>query len=526
MICIVTAYLDIQRSEWKTFRRTSEDYIQNFLPYLRMKEEMVVFIDDKWHLQLEKLVLESGKKNILLIPINKEWMEKNIELWSYLPVEKHIMNTDIYRRLINGKTNPEYNIPEYNSIQHSKVDFVKYVIDNNLSNCQYYCWSDFGFFGDKNKELPKDTILDIDKFITDKINYCLINDIENSDGQLLNTLVNPRETIGGFFFLADKKTMIRYNQVYKEILLSDFYEIGIVDDDQHVVLRCVLKYPDLFCLHLNGWHNVYNKYYKNIEKKFSIAMPLSNNDINRFIKVALPKYKEHLNTRYLDSFIVICQDKDLVKSKINEPNIPFVFLSENEFNLKEDLLGLIKQQILKLEVSHFIKTDVYIVVDADMYLVKNLDYEDLFMEGRIKYSSEPYQEFKPDPHYVNKDWIFGSCKAVEYPKEKLTRYMSVTPQTLYKPFVLEMLEELGDLNKVFVESKPSEFLMYWFFLLKKGYTCIYKDATENFPLWKGDCSRNVLENLSIDKVQEVIQKAENKPTMYFCTLQSHIIDVD
>lgn len=262
MVCIITAYLDINRSEWKHFQRNTTTYINNFLPYLNMKEELIVFIDDKYYLQTLKEIINSQKKNVILIPINNEWMEKNIQTWTYLPIEKHIMNTDIYKRLINGKTNPEYNIPEYNIIVHSKVDFVKYVIENNLSKSEYYCWSDFGFFKNENKIIPDGMILDLNRFAKEKINFFLLNEIYNSDGNLLNTLVNPRETIGGFFFLSHKDILLKYNQMYKDVLLNDFYKIGIVDDDQHITLRCVMRFPEMFCLHLNGgWHNVYNTYY-------------------------------------------------------------------------------------------------------------------------------------------------------------------------------------------------------------------------------------------------------------------------
>jgi hypothetical protein len=261
MICIVTAFLDIKRGEWTNFQRSTEEYIKCFLPYLNMKEELIVFIDDKYYLEVLKEVVKSEKKNIIVFPINVEWLEKNLKLWSYLPIERQIMNTDVYKKLIDGKTNPEYNVPEYNTIMHCKLDFLKYVIENNLSKCEYYCWSDFGFFKSEDKVIPDNSILDINRFTKDKINICLVNTIDNFDGNLLNTLVNPRETIAGSFFLADKDNLLKYRQIYEDILLNDFYRIGIVDDDQHIALRCVLRCPDMFSLHLNGWLNVYNIYY-------------------------------------------------------------------------------------------------------------------------------------------------------------------------------------------------------------------------------------------------------------------------
>ena len=68
-LCIVTAYIDINRDNWEHFQRTTNDYIVGFKPYLNFTEEMIVFIDEKHYSHIQNLINESGKQNILLINI-------------------------------------------------------------------------------------------------------------------------------------------------------------------------------------------------------------------------------------------------------------------------------------------------------------------------------------------------------------------------------------------------------------------------------------------------------------------------
>jgi hypothetical protein len=81
------------------------------------------------------------------------------------------MESDYYRSLVNERIisgNPENIYADYNAINHSKIDFICYAINNNLINRDaFICWSDFGYFNSILHNNPSEypiNHIDITKF--------------------------------------------------------------------------------------------------------------------------------------------------------------------------------------------------------------------------------------------------------------------------------------------------------------------------------------------------------------------------
>jgi protein YibB len=260
-ICIVSAFLDIGRQDWKNFQRSLQQYFNNFKPYTELKHEMIVFMDDK-HIDCLKKICE-GTSHIKILPINREWMKENIYEYQQLDREKEIMESDSFKNLVKHRLHhPECSKPEYNIIQHSKIDFLAYVINNKLSYAQYYAWSDFGYFQIQNR-IPKNS-LDLNKFNLEKINFQGISMLTNQDSNIIYTLTHAPEKVGGFFYLGRSDLLLKYQELYHSIC-NMFHKIGIVDDDQHIMIQCVFKEPSLFNVwNLGGWHLAYLFFQKNL----------------------------------------------------------------------------------------------------------------------------------------------------------------------------------------------------------------------------------------------------------------------
>ncbi len=161
------------------------------------------------------------------------------------------MNSEYYKSLISHRDVPECHIPEYTLINHSKIDFM--IEASKLKNSEFFCWIDFGYFALKER-IPLN-LVDINKLDKNRINYTLINPIDNRDSDVLYTLRNAPERIGGFFFFGERNVLKEYQELYHFVLKEFQYDYNIADDDQHLVLRCYVKQPDLFALHyLGGWH--------------------------------------------------------------------------------------------------------------------------------------------------------------------------------------------------------------------------------------------------------------------------------
>jgi beta-1,4-mannosyl-glycoprotein beta-1,4-N-acetylglucosaminyltransferase len=257
-LVVVSAFLDINRSKWNAYNRTSQTYINSFLNYLNYDNKMVVFIDDKYIQEVKEMYEKSQYKNKIFIPINKEWMEHNIYAWQQIECYKNIMKSDKYTNLVQSRINlgnPENIYPEYNTINHSKIDFICYAIKNNyISENDFICWSDFGIFSalfhNNPNEYPFNS-LDINKFNVNKISFCLVNKLNKNDEDMIYTLTQCPEKITGGFFAGPVNLMLELQKLY-HMSSEELITNNISDDDQHVYLRCYFNNPTMFELYLSS----------------------------------------------------------------------------------------------------------------------------------------------------------------------------------------------------------------------------------------------------------------------------------
>lgn len=260
-ICLVTAFIDIGRTEWNNrFVRSTEKYISNFSHYLNITEDLILFIDSKHYTRLKEMCEKSNKKNITIIEITDEFLQKNIKAWSFLPIETFVMNSNFYRRIVQGKDFPENNIPVYNIVQHCKLEFLKYVIDNKLTSNEIICWTDFGYINN-NRFINGE--FDVTKFDRKRMNVCIIN-VYPIQYNILESLLYPLEIIAGTFYGGTKENILLFRDLYHKILFQEFYANDIVDDDQHVMLRCYIYNPNLFRMHHTGWENIHKYFLKGL----------------------------------------------------------------------------------------------------------------------------------------------------------------------------------------------------------------------------------------------------------------------
>lgn len=258
MLTYITAFLDIGRGDWGRFKRTPEDYFRFFQPLLDMflknpdnDYNLIVYLDKKFLYLLPANLLP----NIHIIEIDEEIMNTISPLWRRLPREKEILDSDIYKNTFSHRLQfPENSNPKYTLINHVKVDFIYHAIHRfpERDNEAYYCWVDFGYFQDVSR-IPKNFI-DLNLIDKEKVNYTLINPLDNNDTDIMYTMNNAPERIGGFFFLGSGKVLIKYRELYHQVH-EWFQNNNLVDDDQHLALRCYFLNPELFYLHnLGGWH--------------------------------------------------------------------------------------------------------------------------------------------------------------------------------------------------------------------------------------------------------------------------------
>jgi hypothetical protein len=225
-----------------------------------MDYNMIVFVDSRYI----DIILKKGPfTNKKFIPIDKNWLEQNIKSWAdYLKIDKRIMNSSYYKTVAANRIKdcyPENIYSEYNIINHSKIDFIKYALP--LIKSSFVCWSDFGYHY-SIKDNPKNT-LDISKFNQNKINMCVMNQFIKEQYDPVYVLQNAPDIFAGSFFGLPKSLVSEFQKIYHKSL-EELYSIGLSDDDQHIYLRCFVTNPELFELHFfTGWPNALTYFQKN-----------------------------------------------------------------------------------------------------------------------------------------------------------------------------------------------------------------------------------------------------------------------
>ena len=308
-IKIVTAFFDIGRGNWNYCNRSVDVYMNSFKKLLTFHDNIIVFLDDRYINSEFILNYKENKKNgltkkeVLFIPINREWLNNNCLSWKKNYISEAIMNSEIYINKIRHRRHyPENSCSEYNAVNHSKIDFIKYAIDNRLVyDNEFICWCDFGYY---NSILSNDPFkypyaeLDINKFDINKINMCLRNKLEYNDFNMDFTLIYAPEKFTGSLFSANVENMIKLHHLYHECL-DELYKNYITDDDQHVYLRCFHKKQELFNLFLSDteWpkaltyfqynftnHLDFIKYYiESIKDGVFVEIGISNSDLSNFL---------------------------------------------------------------------------------------------------------------------------------------------------------------------------------------------------------------------------------------------------
>jgi hypothetical protein len=268
-ITIVTAFFDIGRGFWTNpCKRTTKFYIQSFLNYLDYPYKMVCYVDDRCIDYVLEHYCRSSHINKTFIPINVKWLENNIHSWKQLHRDQEIMKSPRYREYIDHRKNimypngappdfkhkyfPENEVPEYNAINHAKIDFIMNAIQNGYIDSPITCWCDFGYFGTQHQNIKTTfptNILDKNKFSPDRITFFLRKSIVEQDTDPLYMLVCTPDIFTGTFWGGPTELMAQLQMLYHDSV-EDLYSVDISDDDQHIYLRCCLKNSDLFDLKL------------------------------------------------------------------------------------------------------------------------------------------------------------------------------------------------------------------------------------------------------------------------------------
>jgi hypothetical protein len=252
-ICYVTSFLDIGRGEWANcWTRKASEYIECFLRHLELfkgvtTHEFFIYIDKKYANDLRNCIGEDYP-SVYLIPIDEDFLHTYSLLWRRLGKETEIIHSNSYKELVSHRLHfPENSQPKYTMINNVKIDLVVHTM--NMSDADVFGWIDFGYI--KNDDVKPKKLLDWRKLDLERMNFSLISHLQDHHLDIIRTLKWPEDVIEGGFFFSTRDVLLRYRNLFHDVHKM-FHDMGIVDDDQHIVLQCYKREPELFKMHHQG----------------------------------------------------------------------------------------------------------------------------------------------------------------------------------------------------------------------------------------------------------------------------------
>jgi hypothetical protein len=251
-ILFVSAFKDINRKSWKVISKTNEQYFVEFFNLAsNIDYNLIVFVNDFISEQLHKKY--TFKSNIYFYNIDKI----NTFYNKFLESQTKIINSKIYQSKIpyDRRDAPEHWCPEYNLINHSKINFVS-AAKQIFPTYKFYSWIDFGYVRNNINNVPKN--INIDVLPENKIIYqCHTNPPINS--------INPSLMLSshiiyfmGSSYIIPNVLVEQFENLYENTII-DLEKQMVVDDDQALILQIYFNNQNLFQYIVNtNWFTLYN----------------------------------------------------------------------------------------------------------------------------------------------------------------------------------------------------------------------------------------------------------------------------
>jgi hypothetical protein len=253
-------FKNIGRSEWKFYKRSFDTYLSCFKQLAENIDYPLIVYAESEEL---KEIISNVRLNQNIILINSSSISTYLN--THIETERKIMESDEYQIKIPEKRrhNPEHFIPEYNLLNHSKIQFLVHA-KKYMPGYKYYAWIDFGWVRDNKLEhIPRNIDLNKlnNKIIVNNLDFIPIYhipaDLMLSKYEIFiggGSYIIPNDLIDVFQYLYNKK-------------LEQWIHMGIADDDQNLMYQLWYENKDMFELIHTGIDNWWALYRDHLNKR-------------------------------------------------------------------------------------------------------------------------------------------------------------------------------------------------------------------------------------------------------------------
>ena len=251
-ISIVTAFYDIGRGDWSTnteknggplphyLQRSVDKYIDHFTRMCEIDTEIIVYTSPDIAPRLAAISPNVKVVEYDYFNLHKELRDK-IEVIQKSP--EFIKKINPYQ-----VRNPEYWSKDYVGVTSLKAFYVSDAFERGLITNEFAAWIDFGYCRD-DEHIPTNKTWEYD-FTPGLMHYFNYRDpeLKQARQQVSMAVQNNIVFIIGGVFVAQKEQWKVLSVDMKEAL-EYLMSIGLVDDDQGLLLMAYFKNPDMYELH-------------------------------------------------------------------------------------------------------------------------------------------------------------------------------------------------------------------------------------------------------------------------------------
>lgn len=253
---IVTAFVDIGRGEWEGeknkqpipsyIKRDNETYLKRFERLTKLKNKIIVFTESRFFDRIKAM-----REDIELINIDSIWDDHQHLLNSIETVQQ----SEEFINFVTKPSSPEYWSPTYVAINLMKSHFVTFAITSGLVTTDDAAWIDFGYCRDE-VYCPENMTWSFDT--KDKINL-FTQSLFTHSKPIFELIRTGEVIIQGCHIVAPRRLWPTLKQLVNDNL-STLFNVGLVDDDQTLLLMSYRSAPDLFELNpgnTTNWFTIF-----------------------------------------------------------------------------------------------------------------------------------------------------------------------------------------------------------------------------------------------------------------------------
>ena len=253
-VTFVSALFNIDRVDGRKW----DDYLKWFDITLKLKVPMILFITE----DLVEFVEE--RRGDLPTELIVDTID-DIPYYHLKDDIQEILDSDEYKENISDPGRIECKQAMYSIIQYSKFPWIKYAVEKNPHDSEYFFWLDAGasrFFEgyDLSQEYPSnDAIKSLDdmgeQFLL-QMNCDYYPELYNADELDLDYLYDNRSYVLGSMFGGHKNSIPKVCTMVDNIFKDEMIAKGNINNEQIALGYLVKKYPDDFSVYqrTNGKH--------------------------------------------------------------------------------------------------------------------------------------------------------------------------------------------------------------------------------------------------------------------------------